>query len=274
MATKKRNQLKQIVICSISLLFIQLTQAQDMGYFTNRVKIGDICYQDSGGVEHFIDYRDWDLENPPGTVLGVVFYTYYGPLTYDPSSPKAWHGWIVEVDQSEPMIWAPTTSVCYSNCVALYEMEGINTPWNPHDNQKLYACLDTCGWQNTYRFLDFVYTLHGRVLSDAISPVFYHVFSQKNGVTDFSVKPTMDHRTWYLPAFGQLRAMYSAVGYLNAALNACGGTLFYQEDWYSSTELGSTVPTGAWALTYAGVSSSSAGWFKNKTRCVRAVRNF
>lgn len=272
MITKTKNLIRQISVNTLIFFTVTLSMAQGNGYLTNRVKMGDIFYVDGFGDEHFIDYRLWDQSNPPGTALGVVSYAYYGPLRYDPSSPPAWHGWIVETGSSEPCAWAPVNTLCYNNTVADYEVEGINTPWNPSGNPNLNAILDTCGWQNTRRFLEFVYTGHSRTLSTAISPAFYYVFSQKNGVSDFSTIPPMDKDCWYLPSLGQIRALYGAAGYVNAALHACGGVMLMGQDWFSSTEIG--ITNLVWGIMDTGASTVDEYRSKDRSRYIRAFRNF
>ena len=274
MVTKKEKRFIHINI-GICLLFLCVsTHAQVGSYLTDRVKVGDLLYLDGGGNEHFIDYRLWDQDDPPGEPLGVVVYSYYGTAPFAPSGEPAWHGWIMEIGQSSEMAWAPSGSPCFSNCVSLYAVSGVNTPYNPHFNSKS-ATGDTCGWQNTYRFLEFLYASQSSVLSTDTSPVFHYVFSEKNGVTDFSTKPTMAKTSWYLPAFGQLRVMYGSMGTVNAALNACGGTIFTNSGfWWSSSEVGTVDQRGIWSLNYGGISTVSNNWLKSMLRWVRAFRNF
>ena len=275
MTTSRQNLLKQISICFILLLWSVSSGAQTNGYLTNRVKTGDIVYLDGQGNECFVDYRQWDKNQPLGELVGVVCYAYYGVEPYAVDGQPGWHGWIVATKESSPLAWAPENTPCYDNCVAQYGVDGVNTPWNPHKSCINYANLDTCGWQNTYRFLEYLYTGCHTTLSEAVSPAFYYLFATKNGVTDFSVKPVMDRTTWFMPSYGMLRMIYGQVGRINAALKACGGTLFYSgRSWYSSTEIGDSCKQAAWSLTGWGNSNTSSGWLKNKTRNVRAVRIF
>jgi len=170
--------------------------------------------------------------------------------------------------------WAPEGSVCRDNCVALYEVEGVETPFNPEYRRKEIAIRDTCGWQNTYRLLEFVYEGQQTTLSEETSPAFLYVFQQKNGVDDLSTKPSMTGSSWYVPAYGQLRYLYGSMGFVNAGLAACGGTRFTTGSWYSSTEVGTTCIEAAWNLHHYGYSSYLNGWYKQFKHRVRAVRNF
>lgn len=275
MNTKTEKLFKHINI-GVSLLLICITaQAQVGDYFVNRVKVGDIYYVDAGDNDRFIDYRSWDQGNPPGVPKGIVVYAHYGPKPADPTSEPAWHGWIVAIQGSEPMAWAPTGSICYNNCVAAYAVPGISTYFNPNANTNLGSMGDTCGWQNTYRVLEFIYTGQGTTLSSEISPVFHHLLSDCNGVTDFSSKPTMSYTSWYLPSYGQLKVMVGSIGAINAALNACGQTEFtITETFWTSSEYGPGNVGVAWAISSSGVGSTSPNWLKNKLRSVRPFRNF
>ena len=275
MTTKTKNKIKQWNAFVLFIVAGVMAVAQENGYLTNRIKPGDICYLDGGGAERFIDYRQWDSVNPPGELVGVVYYSYYGSEPYGiEGESAAWHGWIVAPDESEPVSWAPDSTICYDTCVALYPVEGVNTPYNPDNRQKDISVRDTCGWQNTYRLLEFIYTKHHTTLSGNTSPAFYYVFAEKNGVIDFSVKPTMSRTSWYVPAYGQLRFLYGNLGCINAAMAACGGQRFSTGCWYSSTEVGKSCLQAVWNLRHQGYSSVANGWLKQYNHTIRAVRNF
>ena len=275
MTTTKLNRIKQISICFICLLLGSTGRAQDEGYLTHRVKTGDLMYLDGQGNECFVDYRQWDPNQPLGELVGVVFYAYYGVEPYALDDRPGWHGWLAAIDESGPLAWAPQNTVCYNNCVANYAVEGVVTPWNPKTNCVNQANFDTCGWQNTYRFLEYLYMGQHTTLSEETSPAFYYLFSTKNGVTDFSVKPTMSRTSWFMPSFGMLRMIYAQVGCLNAALKACGGTMFNSgRSWYSSTEVGNSNKQAVWTLNSWGYSYTSNEWQKHNTRYVRAIRIF
>lgn len=275
MTTKKRNQLKQISICFLLLSMGQALLAQDNGYLANRIKPGDLMYLDGQGNECFVDYRQWDKTAPLGTLVGVVFYSYYGVGPYALTDQPGWHGWLAAIDESDPLAWAPQNTTCYNNCVALYEVEGIDTPYNPNRDNKDLAIADTCGWQNTYRLLEYLYTGQHTTLSEDTSPAFHYLFATKNGVTDFSVKPTMHRSSWYMPSYGQVRMLYGQLGCVNSALEACGGKLcHYYSSWYSSTELGNSEKTAAWSVTGMGHTDTGSYWLKYNTHNIRAVRNF
>lgn len=249
--------------------------AQESGYLTNRIKPGDILYLDGQGQEGFVDYREWDSDNPPGTALGVVFYSYYGTRPCDAEGQaKGWHGWVVALDESEPCAWAPENTLCYNHCVASHTVDGVDTPWNPHALFVSYANGDTCGWQNTKRFLDYVYTENNMALSEEVSPAFHYIFAEKNGVQDLSQKPVMQDDTWYLLSYGQLRVLYGYLGCVNKAMVACGGTMLSEGSWYSSTEVGPTCEQAVWCYHYDGYTSVADGWLKKHERQVRAVRSF
>lgn len=251
------------------------TKAQQEGYLTNRIKPGDLMYLDGQGQECFIDYREWDNSQPLGEVVGVVFYSYYGVEPYTLDDEPGWHGWLASVDESPKIAWAPQGSPCYTQCVALYEVEGVDTHYNPNVSNKHMAMGDTCGWQNTYRLLEFLYEGQHIPLSEATSPAFYYLFTTKNGVADLSVKPTMERTSWFMPSYGMLRMLYGQAGCINAALKACGGTMFNQgRSWYSSTEYGDTNPSVVWSLNGYGYSDTNTGWLKSETRYIRAVRIF
>ena len=275
MTTKKLNLLKQISICFIIFMSGLTGLAQDDGYLAHRVKPGDLMYLDGQGNECFVDYRQWNQDAPLGTPIGVVFYSYYGVEPYVVDDQPGWHGWVVAIDESAKLAWAPQNTVCYTNCVAFYEVDGVVTPYNPNRNQKDLAWADTCGWQNTYRFLEFLYNGQHRTLSASTSPVFHYIFSTMNGVADFTVKPSMHRTSWFLPSYGQVRMLYSQLGCVNSALKACGGTLFrLANSWYSSTEVGEENKQAAWSVTGYGFSNTNPGWLKNQERNVRAVRIF
>lgn len=259
----------------ILFLLSHVGRAQDNGYLTHRIKPGDLMYLDGQGNECFVDYRQWDQNAPLGTLVGVVFYSYYGTEPYALGDQPGWHGWLAAIDESSPLAWAPQNTVCYNNCVALYEVEGVSTPYNPNRDNKDLANADTCGWQNTYRLLEFLYTGQQTTLSTATSPAFHYLFATKNGIADLSVKPTMHRTSWYMPSYGQIRMLYSQLGCVNAAMKACGGTMLNSSRvWYTSTELGSTNLQGVWSLTNYGNSGTGNALLKSTARYVRAVRNF
>ncbi len=262
-------------ICFILFCLGLPAMAQNKGYLTNRVKTGDLMYLDDQGNECFIDYREWDKNNPLGELVGVVFYAYYGVEPYAQDGQPGWHGWLAAIDESGPVAWAPKNTVCYNQCVALYEVEEVSTPWNPNRDQIHLANADTCGWQNTYRLLEFLYNGQHTTLSESTSPAFYYLFATKNGVTDFSVKPEMHRTSWFMPTYGMLRMLYGQMGCLNSALKACGGTQFsHAGSWYSSTEVGSAYKQAVWSLSWFGNSDTSPLWTKDYTHSVRAIRIF
>lgn len=262
-------------ICFILFLLRCVGWAQDNGYLANRIKPGDLMYLDGQGNECFVDFHQWDQDAPLGTLIGVVFYSYYGVEPYAVTDQPGWHGWVVEINESAKVAWAPQNTVCYTNCVANYQVEGIDTPYNPNRDQLDLAWADTSGWQNTYRFLEYLYTAQHKTLSASTSPAFYYLFSTKNGVTDFSVKPPMHRTSWFMPSYGQVRMLYSQVGCVNSALKACGGTLFEtSHSWYSSTEIGTVNKQAVWSVTGYGYSNTDPGWLKSQERNVRAVRIF
>ena len=275
MKTKFKNKFKRMYLFVFLIIACFSVTAQESGYLVNRIKPGDICYRDTEGHEQFVDYRQWDQANPPGTALGVVFFSYYGtrPCGIE-GVEKAWHGWIVSVDQNDTCIFAPVTSICYDTCVALYPVEGINTPYNPAELPSSLCVADTCGWQSTKRLLEFIYTGCGAVLSDETLPALRYIFSEKNGINDFSQKPPMTADSWYLMGYGQLRILYGYLGPVNAAMAACGGALFSVETWYTSTEVSYRYPKSVWSYGHDGTNCTTAGWFKDKGRVVRAVRSF
>jgi hypothetical protein len=275
MTTTKRKQLKQIGLCFILVLLCRTVWAQHEGYLANRIKPGDVMYIDGQGQERFVDYREWDKNHPLGEVIGVVFYSYYGVAPYALDDQPGWHGWLMAPDESGLLAWAPQNTACYNRCVASYAVEGVETPYNPNPSNKHLAMADTCGWQNTYRLLAFLYEDQHTSLSTATSPAFHYLFATKNGVTDFSVKPTMERTSWFMPSYGMLRMMYGQLGCLNNALLACGGTLMdTSKCWYSSTEFGNSDPRVVWSLNGYGYSYTNTGWFKSDARTVRAVRIF
>lgn len=248
--------------------------SQDEHYLATRIKPGDICYVDGEGHERFIGYRDWDMGNPPGDPIGVVFFSFYGPYPPGTDGETGWHGWMIELGESDSCVWAPETSPCYNTTVARYAVTGVSTPYNPHNNQRNHALADTCGWQNTYRMLEFLYAGQGTTLSDATLPVLRYVFSAKNGVSDFSVKPSMQERSWYLPSLGQLRLLYDEIGAVNKALAACGGVLMSEKhSWYSSSEFQSPA-NAAWAVNGRGICAAGNMAKKHLYKYVRAVRNY
>ena len=270
---EKNVLLKQICIMTCFLALYNMVFSQDEHYLATRIKPGDICYLD-GGEERFMGYRDWNQSNPPGTPIGVVFFTYYGTFPPDTEGEKGWHGWMIELGESDTCAWAPETSVCYNNCVATYAVEGINTPFNPNNYQKTRALADTCGWQNTFRILEFLYEGQGTIVSDATIPSLRYIFAEKNGVTDFSVKPVMNSHSWYLPSLGQLRLAYGEIGPVNSALAACGGTLLTSGNaWHSSTELSSPT-NSAWGMNDRGYCPAGNLAKKHRYKKVRAVRCF
>ena len=247
--------------------------SQNEHYLATRIKPGDICYRD-GGVERFIGYRDWDSSNPPGVPIGVVFFSFYGPYPPGTNGEVGWHGWLIDIGESDSCVWAPTNTICYNNCVASYAVEGIDTPYNPHYYVQNTALADTCGWQNTYRILEFIYTGQGEVLSDNTSPVLRYIFAVKNGVTNFSVKPTMQAKSWYLPSLCQLRMAYGEIGPVNMALAACGGALMTQDHtWHSSTE-NNEASDAVWGVNGKGVAPRANMEKKDLYRRVKAVRQF
>lgn len=272
---KTRKQTKQWYVFILLFMAGLVAVAQENGYLSHRIKPGDILYLDGNGEECFLNYRQWDNDNPPGEAQGVVFYSYYGTSPFGlENEPSAWHGWVVSLDESGPLSWAPENSCCYDTCVALYPVEGINTPWNPYFDHLLYAIADTCGWQNTKRFLEYVYTGKGLSLSESISPAFMYLFAEKNGVVDFTQKPLMKGDSWYLMGYGQLRVLYGVMGCVNTALAACGGTLFTENEWYSSTEVGGDQPNVVWCLVYDGSTPKANGWLKKQEYRIRPVRSF
>lgn len=271
-----RKQKKQWYVLVLLMFAIVIAMAQESGYLSHRIKPGDICYVDANGEEHFIDYRQWDSVNPPGDAQGVVCYSYYGTLPYGAEDePAAWHGWIVSLDYAMNLAWAPENTICYDSCVALYEVDGIDTPYNPTHMAKHYGQFDTCGWQNTYRVLEFIYTKHHTTLSDQVSPLFRHIFEEHNHVSDFSEKPVMTGSSWYLPSYGQVRYMYGQIGVLNAALKACGGTLFVAGDrWSTSTEVGTWNQRGVWVHFSTDITQTFEGYLKKYGHHIRSFRNF
>ena len=276
LAMKTKKQTKQWYVFLILLVAVVVASAQDRGYLDHRIKAGDIFYLDATGKECFIDYRQWDKDNPPGVAQGVVYYSYYGTVPYgaEGESP-AWHGWIVSLNESDQICWAPENTICNDTCVAMYAVEGISTPFNPNHMPGEYAQRDTCGWQNTYRLLEFIYTKHHTTLSDQTSPPLFYVFSEYNGVSDFSEKPVMTRSSWYFPSFGQIRYLYGHWGFINAAIEACGGTRLYAANrWQSSTEVGSYNLKGIWGFFGYDDNVLSTGILKKYALNVRAVRNF
>lgn len=274
MKTKFKNKIKQMYLFVFLCITVVSAYAQTEGYLTNRVKPSDILYRDGGGQEHFMDYRQWDQDNPPGTPLGVVFYSYYGTMPYGVEGAEpGWHGWVVELGERDNCQWAPTSSVCYDTCVARYPVDGITTPFNPFHEVVALGIGDTCGWQNTKRLVEYIYNGCGEEISESTSPPLHYIYAEKNGVTDFSQKPVVRGDSWYLPSYGQLRMMYGFVGFVNAGMVACGGTLLLQGSWHSSTEV-STCSSANWSSVYDGSQCSTAGWFKKSTRKIRAVRSF
>lgn len=256
------------------LALYNMVYSQDEYYLSTRIKPGDICYRDGGGAERFVGYRDWDSSNPPGTPVGVVCFSFFGPYPPGTDGPTGWHGWLVELGESDTCMWAPETSPCYNNSVATYTVAGISTPYNPNNYQKNQALADTCGWQNTYRILEFIYTGQGAVLTDDICPTLRYIFAAKNGVSDFTTKPSMQHLSWYLPSLGQLRMAYGEIGAVNQALAACGGTLMSRYDsWHSSSELKSPV-NSAWGVNGRGVVTTGNVAKKHRYKKVKAMRNF
>lgn len=272
MKTKTKNRFKQLYLFILLMIIGTDVSSQESGYLTNRIKPGDIMYLDGGGQERFVDYRQWDQDNPLGEVLGVVFYSYYGTV---PNSVEGtdlgWHGWVVETGESDSCQWAPTGSLCYDSCVASYSVEGIMTPWNPVLEIVSFGVGDTCGWQNTKRMVEFIYSKSG-VISDLSSPALHYIYSEKNGIVDFSQKPPVRGNSWYLPSYGQLRMLYGVLGCINTAMAACGGKMFSQGAWHSSTEV-STSKNAVWIFQSNGY-TPTVGWLKHYERLVRAVRNF
>ena len=273
---KTQKQTKQWYVFVLLIVASILAVAQEKGYLTHRIKPGDIFYLDTNGEECFIDYRQWDKDNPPGEAKGVVFYSYYGTLPYGvEGEPAAWHGWIASLHESDRLAWAPENTICYDTCVAMYPVEGINTPGNPTHMVKMYGQLDTCGWQNTYRILEFIYTKHHTTLSEQVSPAVHYVFSEENGVTDFSEKPVMTRSSWYFLSYGQLRYLYGQIGVLNAAMERCGGKRFLAGSHrYSSTEVGSWNISGAWVHFTYEIQHTFYGYLKKYGSNIRPVRNF
>ena len=273
MKTKTKNRIKQLYLFILLMMMGMDGNAQESGYLTNRIKPGDILYRDGGGQEHFVDYRQWNRDNPPGTALGVVFFSYYGTVPFGVEGVEpSWHGWVVETGAGVECAWAPVGSVCYDTCMARYPVEGITTPWNPIHEVAAFGIADTCGWQNTKRIVEFIYTGCGAVISESTMPPLYYIYAEKNGITDFSQKPPVRGDSWYLLSYGQLRILYSYLGCVNTALAACGGTLFSEGIWYSSTEV-STRSNACWSFQDTG-GSTTAGWFKDRIRNIRAVRSF
>ena len=274
MKTNFKNKIKQLYLFVFLCVTVVSAYAQSEGYLTNRIKPGDILYQDGNGEEHFVDYRQWDQANPLGTVLGVVFYSYYGTVPGGVEGGElGWHGWVVETGERDACQWAPIGSVCYDTCVARYPVEGIVTPFNPFHEVTSRGIGDTCGWQNTKRLVEFIYTGCGAQISEATSPALNYLYSEKNGIADLSQKPVVRGDYWYLPSYGQLRMMYGFMGFVNAAMAACGGTMFSQGTWHSSTEV-STCSSANWSNVYDGSQCTTSGWFKKTTRKIRAVRSF
>lgn len=238
-----------------------------------RVKIGDIMYLDGSGNEHFCDFRQWDTLHPLGDLLGIVFYTRF---VYDADSNKIWHGWVMYPHEGVNLMWAPQNSICYSNHIASYATSGVSTPHNPAPNYQNKATKDTCGWQNTYRLLDFIYTGQGQTLTNEVSPAFYYIFHDLNGIQDFSTKPIMTASSWYMPSFGQLFQIFGCSGYLNASIAACGGDFLVNEGcWCGSTEGAPRFPSRLWVCTYmeACVVAPPYG-IKNYSFKIRPVRSF
>ena len=72
---------------------------------------------------------------------------------------------------------------------------------------------------------------------------------------------------WYLPASGELKAIYNVKTTLNSALSSCGGTTFGTSVYWSSAELDNH---GAYTVGFSDGDSSS--YSKSYTGQVRAVR--
>ena len=275
MKTKTKNGIKQLYLFILLMIMGMNVPAQENGYLMNRIKPGDILYRDGDHQEHFVDYRQWDQDDPPGIALGVVCYSYYGtvPCGVEGAEP-GWHGWVVETGEKDSCAWAPENTICYDSCVAKYPVEGVYTRYNPTSDPVTYGNSDTCGWQNTKRLLEFIYTGCGSELSDAVSPALMYIFAEKNGVTDFTEKPVMRGDSWYLLSFGQLRVLYGMLGCVNTAMAACGGLLFSEGSWHSSSEIGNNYKNANWTVAYHGAAFNTTNWQKSLKRKVRAVRSF
>ena len=57
MKTNFKNKIKQLYLFVFLCVTVVSAHAQSEGYLTNRIKPGDILYQDGNGEEHFVDYR-------------------------------------------------------------------------------------------------------------------------------------------------------------------------------------------------------------------------
>lgn len=267
----KENLIK--IVLAILLIRGVLSPCSAQEGSRTRVKLGDIVYLDGSGKECFVDYRQWDTLNPLGDLVGVVFYSHF---VYDADSNKVWHGWIIHPDEGVDLQWAPQGSICYTNHMASYEMNDVFTPNNPAPKFQNKATKDTCGWLNTYRILDFIYTGKNQTLTEEVSPAFYYLFHDINGISDLSTKPEMTPSTWYMPSFGQLFHIFGCSGYLNVSLSACGGSLFYNNGyWCGSTEASPSFPNRLWICSYNELCISAPPYgTKSYTFHIRPIRSF
>lgn len=143
--------------------------------------------------------------------------------------PSGTEGWMVALDDvSEGCQWGPTT-----NILGLQDV-----PYNDP-----IALDDLSGFRNT----SLIRNAQGTENEYAVSLVDY-----ENG--------------WYLPSVGQLRKLYSALPFVETALQNAGGTTLTDNLYWSSTEFSATdVSTPAFAL----------GNTNKESNCrVRAIRNF
>ncbi len=143
--------------------------------------------------------------------------------------PSGTEGWMVALnDISEGCPWGPTT-----NILGLQDV-----PYNDP-----IALNDISGFRNT----SLIRSAQGIDNEYAASLVDY-----ENG--------------WYLPSVGQLRKLYSALPFIETALQNAGGTTLTDNLYWSSTEFSATdASTPAFALGNTNKESSCR---------VRAIRNF
>lgn len=204
------------------------------------VAIGDILCSDGSTLRR----ENWSGASAEKTPIGIVFYV--------ERKEGVWHGWALNLNESERIFWADNG---YSN-------RNFNTPIT----DKAAAVSDTLGIANTNTVFAL---LSGTELTEWNYPAYHYIEGLR--ATD---------TRWYLPALGQLNYLYAQIPEINLTVDVLNsvapntakriegdadGTFSY----WPSTEYNEGF---IWYLNYDGGCAQTGD--KSAYRRARAVRSF
>ncbi len=220
-----------------------------------RVKPGDIFYTEAGtNAKKFVDYKSWN--SSLGTAEGIVFYSYYGTRPEAPNAAPAWHGWIVDKEETSlggnyggGVSWSLSLN-------AQNQYPGYNIP-NLIDLPNISdAMKDTAGYTNTKLIMEGFRDATDTEFQGSARWEGYQgphaavVCYSKEGGTPLTGEPLyQSSHPWYLPALGQLNMLWGQIAVVNTALSesGCGNPIRVDgwRQWWASTEVDKVWDSGS-----------------------------